>query len=95
MDAALLITIYIIATMIIQGLFFLLSQAVDYQWPAAGLLTFLVLFMLAFWLAWPVATRIFDKLWGDRLLRGENEETRAARLAGKPLEYQESLDRRP
>jgi hypothetical protein len=92
MDATLLITLYIFVTMIVQGIGFLISQAVDYEWPEAGLMTFLILFMGAFWVAWPIAAKSFDWLWGDRPLRGEDEETRAARLAGKPLLFQRDLD---
>jgi hypothetical protein len=95
MDAVLLITLYIVATMIVQGIGFLISEAVNYEWPEAGLMTFLILFMGAFWIAWPIAVKGFDWLWGDRPLRGEDEETRVARLAGKPLEFQRDLDRRP
>jgi hypothetical protein len=94
-DATLLITLYIFVTMIVQGIGFLISQAVDYEWPEAGLMTFLILFMGAFWIAWPIAAKAFDWLWGDRQLRGEDEETRAARLSGKPLEFQRDLDRTP
>jgi hypothetical protein len=95
LDAALLIGIYIVTTIIVQAVAFGISQAIDYQFPAAGLLTFLILFLGAFYLAWPIAVSIFERLWGDRPRRGENVETAAARLAGKPLEYQKELDKRP
>jgi len=95
MDAALLITLYIVITMIVQAIGFLVSRLVDYEWPEAGLMTFLILFMGAFWLAWPIASRTFDWLWGDRPLRGEDEATRAGRVAGKPLAFQRELDKRP
>lgn len=95
MDAAALIGIYIVVTMIFQGIGFLLSQAVDYEWPTAGLMTFLLLFLGAFFVAWPIAVRIFEKLWGDRPRRGETEEHSAARRDGNPLDPQAALDRRP
>jgi hypothetical protein len=97
MDAGLLIAIYLVVTMIVQGIGFLISRAVDYQWPEAGLLAFLMMFMGAFYLSWPIATKAFDWFWGDRPLRGEDEETRTARVAGKPLVNQRELDgpRRP
>jgi hypothetical protein len=44
LDAALLIGIYIVTTIIVQAVAFGISRAVDYQFPAAGLLTFLILF---------------------------------------------------
>jgi hypothetical protein len=93
MDAASLIFIYIATTMVFQGVGFGISRAIDYQFPAAGLMTFLLLFLGAFYLAWPVALFIFDKVWGDRARRGEDEATAAARRAGTPLEYQKNLDR--
>ena len=94
MDAAALIIIYILTTLIFQTVGFAISRAVDYQYPLAGLMTFLLLFIGSFYAAWPVAVRIFDKLWGDRARRGEDQQTRDARMAGKPLEYQKNLDRR-
>ena len=96
MDAAVLIITYLVTTMIFQTIGFGISRAVDYRYPGApGLMTFLLFFMGSFYAAWPVAVRVFDKLWGDRFRRGEDQETRAARIAGKPLEYQKDLDRRP
>ena len=95
MDAGVLILTYIVTTIIFQSIGFAISRAVDYQFPGiAGLMTFLLLFISSFYAAWPVAVRIFDKLWGDRARRGEDQETRDARMAGKPLEYQQNLDRR-
>jgi hypothetical protein len=94
MDTLFLILVYIITTIIFQTIGFAVSRAVDYQFPAAGLLTFLLLFIAAFYVAWPVAVRVFEKLWGDRPLRGEDDATAAARRAGTPLKYQADLDRR-
>jgi hypothetical protein len=94
MDTLFLIFVYIITTIIFQTIGFAISRAVDYQFPAAGLLTFLILFMAAFYVAWPVAVKIFERLWGDRPLRGEDDATATARRAGKPLKYQVELDRR-
>jgi hypothetical protein len=93
MDAASLIIIYIITTMFFQVIGFGISRVIDYQFPAAGLLAFLLFFLSAFYLAWPVAVFIFDKVWGDRARRGEDEATATARRAGTPLEYQKNLDR--
>jgi hypothetical protein len=78
----------------VQGVGFLISRAVDYELPAAGLMTFLILFLSAFWIAWPIATRVFDRVWGDRPRRGESEAEAAARRTGRPLAYQSELDRR-
>lgn len=94
MDALFLVAVYLVIAAIIQLIGFGISEAVNYEFPTAGLLTFLGLFLSAFFLAWPIAVRVFDRLWGDRPRRGEDEAQRNARMAGKPLDYQASLDRR-
>jgi hypothetical protein len=94
MDAAALIGIYIVAAAVIQGIGFLISEAVDYEFPTAGLLTFLLLFLSAFWIAWPIAVRIFERLWGDRPRRGETEDQTTARRAGLKVDYEKELDRK-
>lgn len=94
MDTLFLILVYIITTIILQTIGFGISRAVDYQFPAAGLLTFLLLFMAAFYIAWPIAVRIFERFWGDRPIRGEEDAARAARLAGRPIDPQKNLDMR-
>ncbi len=43
-----------------QFIGFLISRLVDFEWPTLGLMTFLILFMGAFGLAWPVAVRIAE-----------------------------------
>jgi hypothetical protein len=93
MDTALLIGIYLITTLIYQTIGFGISRAVDQFHSAAGLLTFLLLYLAAFYIAWPTAVALFHRLRGDRPLRGEDSETSIARRAGKPLEYQRGLDR--
>lgn len=55
MQAGILIIIYILTTMAVQFGGFLVSRAVEYEFPAFGLMTFLVLFIAAFGLAWPPA----------------------------------------
>lgn len=95
MDASALIAIYIGVAVVIQGIGFLISQAVDYEFPTAGLLTFLILFISAFWIAWPIAVRIFEKVWGDRPRRGETEEQATWRKSGKRFDPQSELDRKP
>jgi hypothetical protein len=93
-DTLFLILIYIITTIICQSVGFGISRAVDYRFPTAGLTTFLIFFLGAFYLAWPIAVKIFDKLWGDRPRTGEDEATATARRSGTPLKYQSDLDRR-
>ena len=95
MDTVTLIFIYLLTTAVFQGLGFGISRAVDYQYPTAGLTTFLAFFLGAFYVAWPVAVLIFEKVWGDRPRTGEDEASRTARRAGTPLKYEAYLDRRP
>ena len=45
-----------------QFLGFLISRLVDYEWPTLGLMSFLILFMGAFGIAWPIALRIAEFL---------------------------------
>ena len=62
MQAGILMVVYVLTTISIQFLGFLISRLVDYEWPTLGLMTFLILFMAAFGLAWPVAVRIAEWL---------------------------------
>ncbi len=60
MQAGILMAIYILTTVVVQIVGFFVSQLVGVQWPAAGLMSFLVLFMAAFGLAWPLAVLIAE-----------------------------------
>jgi hypothetical protein len=60
MQAGILMFTYVLTTISIQFLGFLISRLVDYEWPTLGLMTFLILFMGAFGLAWPVAVWIAE-----------------------------------
>ena len=60
MQAAALMIIYIVSAVVVQFIGFLISRLVDYQWPTAGLLTFLVLFLAAYGFAWPIAVWITE-----------------------------------
>jgi hypothetical protein len=62
MQAAILMVVYVLTTITIQFLGFLISQLVDYKWPTLGLMTFLLLFMGAFGLGWPIAVRIAEAI---------------------------------
>ena len=44
----------------VQCIGFLISRIVDYAYPAFGLTTFLVLFLGAFGIAWPIAVRLAE-----------------------------------
>jgi len=52
--------VYILTTVTVQFIGFLVSRLVDYQFPTLGLMTFLVLYLGAFGIAWPIAVRIAE-----------------------------------
>jgi hypothetical protein len=56
--AILLVMTYLLVVMFLQALGFGVSKLVDYVHPASSLLVFLLLFIGAFGLAWPVAVRL-------------------------------------
>jgi hypothetical protein len=60
MQAGILMVTYVLTTIVVQLMGFGVSQAVSTQWPTAGLTTFLLLFMAAFGLAWPIAVLIAE-----------------------------------
>jgi hypothetical protein len=61
-QALTLMIVYVLTTMTVQLIGFLISRLIDYEWPTLGLMTFLVLFLGAFGVAWPVAVRIAEFL---------------------------------
>ena len=62
MQALTLMIVYVVTTLTLQFVGFLVSRLVDYGWPTLGLMTFLVLFMGAFGFAWPIAVRLAEWL---------------------------------
>ena len=66
MQAGALMVIYVLTTGIVQLIGFLISRLVDYAYPTLGLMTFLILFLGAFGLAWPIAVRIAEFLIRSR-----------------------------
>src|SRR3954471_68412 len=62
MQALTLMVVYALTTISVQFLGFLISRLVDYEWPTLGLMTFLILFMAAFGIAWPIAVRVAEFL---------------------------------
>ena len=60
MQAMALMGIYILTAAIVQFIGFLVSRAVDYQWPTASVLVFLILFLAAYGIAWPIAVWITE-----------------------------------
>jgi hypothetical protein len=62
MQAGILMVVYVLTTAVVQAIGFGISRLVELQFPLAGLTTFLVLFMAAFGIAWPIA--VFVAEWG-------------------------------
>ena len=60
MQALALITIYILTAAVVQLIGFLISRAVDYQWPTVSVMVFLMLFLAAYGIAWPIAVWITE-----------------------------------
>ena len=73
MQALLLMTVYVLTLFSVQFIGFLISRLVDYEFPSFGLMTFLVLFIAAFGLAWPPA--VFIAEW---LIRRSGREVETA-----------------
>ncbi len=64
MQALTLMIVYVLSLLSVQLVGFGISRLVDYQYPTLGLMTFLILFLAAFGVAWPIAVRIAE--WGIR-----------------------------
>ena len=62
MQALTLMIVYGLTVISVQFIGFLISRLVDYQYPTLGLTTFLILFMAAFGIAWPLAVRVAEWL---------------------------------
>ena len=70
-------------TILVQFIGFLISRLINYEWPTLGLMTFLILFMAAFGIAWPIAVRIAEWLIRSR---GYVITTEQSGLAGRQAE---------
>ena len=62
MQALLLMIVYIFTTALVQFLGFLISRVVHLQFPSTSVMTFLVLFLAAFGLAWPISVYVTEWL---------------------------------
>jgi hypothetical protein len=71
-----LLGIYLVVTFSLQAGGLLVSRIVDTIDPTLSLMTFLVLFMAMFWLAWPLAVRLTTYLIPETALE------RRVRLGG-------------
>jgi hypothetical protein len=77
MQALMLIGIFVVTAAVLQFLGFLISQVVTNFMPTAGLLSFLVMFLAAYGIAWPIAVRITEWLIVRLGLELQQAETRA------------------
>jgi hypothetical protein len=59
-QALILMVVYILTLVSTQFIGFVISRMIDYQWPTLGLMTFLILFLAAFGIAWVPAVRIAE-----------------------------------
>ena len=71
------LTILLLPGIIFAGFF--ISRLIDYQWPTLGLMTFLILFMSAFGIAWPIAVRLAEWLIRSRGYVVETEQSGGAK----------------
>jgi hypothetical protein len=78
MQALTLLIVFVLTAITIQFTGFLISRVVEYQFPNVGLMTFLILFFVAFGLAWPVAVRIAEWLIRFRGYEVETEQSGGA-----------------
>lgn len=66
MQALVLMITYLVSLVVTQVIGFLISRLIDFQWPTMGLMTFLILFIASFGLAWFPAVRIAEWLIRSR-----------------------------
>jgi ABC-type multidrug transport system fused ATPase/permease subunit len=60
MQAGILMIVYVLSVISVQFVGFLISRLIEYQWPTLGLTAFLLLFMAAFGIAWPLAVLVAE-----------------------------------
>ena len=60
MQTLILMVVYIGTLVSVQFIGFLVSRLIEFQYPSVGLMSFLVLFIAAFGIAWPIAVRIAE-----------------------------------
>ena len=81
MQALILMVTYILTLISVQFTGFVISRLVDYQFPSFGLMTFLLLFIGAFGIAWPIAVRLAEWLIRSRGYVVETQESGRAAMA--------------
>ena len=66
MQALTLMIVALMTSISVQFAGFLISRLVNSQFPTLGLMTFLVLFLAAFGLAWPIAVYVAEQIIRSR-----------------------------
>jgi hypothetical protein len=74
-QALTLMITYILTLISTQFIGFLISRLIDYQWPTLGLMTFLILFLAAFGIAWLPAVRIAEWIIRSRGFEVETKQS--------------------
>ena len=87
MQALLLMIVYVLTTIAVQFIGFLISRLIDYEFPTISVMAFLVLYLAAFGIAWPIAVRI-----AEFLIRRSGHVVETAQSGGYVVE---ELKRRP
>ena len=82
MQALTLMVVYVLTTATVQFIGFLISRVVDLQFPTFGLMTFLILFLGVFGVAWPIAVRIAEALIRCAGLHGRDQAERPRLIGG-------------
>ena len=88
MQSLILMVVFVLTVITVQFIGFVISRLVDYQYPAFGLMTFLVLFMGAFFISWPIAVRIAE--WVIRragYVLETDQSGGARRLSDPPVKF--------
>ena len=78
MQALTLLIVYVLTTASVQFVGFLIGRLVDYKWPTIDLMAFLILFMVAFGIAWPIAVRLAEWLIRSRGYVAEMQQSGGA-----------------
>jgi VIT1/CCC1 family predicted Fe2+/Mn2+ transporter len=74
-QALTLMITYVLTLISTQFVGFLISRLIDYQWPTLGLMTFLILFLAAFGVAWVPAVRIAEWIIRSRGFEVETKQS--------------------
>ena len=62
MQSLTLLVTFVLTAICLQTIGFGISRMVNSQYPTLGLMTFLILFIGSFYLAWPIAVRVAEWL---------------------------------